>query len=255
MGENTLSQIARMEFQSRGVLPDLFLDDPVARPCIAMVQIDPQTAERTIFYNLDGYQTLRPADLSLEALKAAKVLIIDGYEPEAAVAALKVVQGTGCRSVLDLEKGELETLRQLIALGTDVILPIATAKMLTGFNTPQDVLQDLAGTTKAELVVTDGICGSWALTSTDIIHQPAFPVAAVDTTGCGDAFHGAYAAGLLMGMNLVERLEFAAWIASLVACHIGGRSGLPSRKHLASLDRSMLTDPLQTLLTHWLLHQ
>jgi sugar/nucleoside kinase (ribokinase family) len=213
-----------------------------------MVQIDPQTAERTIFYNLDNYQSLQPSELPLEDLKAAKVLIVDGYEPNAAEATLKAVEGTACRSVLDLESGEPETFRRLLALGTDVILPMATARTLTSKETPEDVLQGLAGMTKGQLVVTDGILGSWALTPEGIIHQKAFQVEAVDTTGCGDVFHGAYAAGLLEGMNLVERLEFAAWMSSITACHVGGRTAIPSRQQISTLDQAMLTDSLKAIL-------
>lgn len=248
MGKNILSQIARFEYQSRGIQPDFFIDVPSARPCIAMVQIDHQTAERTIFYNLDDYQPLFPSDLPLESLKEARVLIVDGYEPVAAEAALKAIKGTACRSVLDLESGEPEIFRRLVALGSDVILPMATAYTLTGKNTPEDVLRELAGKTSGQLVVTDGVRGSWALTPDGVIHQKAFQVEAVDTTGCGDVFHGAYAAGLLEGMPLVERLEFAAWISSIAACYVGGRTGIPSRQQIASLNQSMLTESLQAML-------
>ena len=248
IGDNFFSQIARMEYQVRGIQPDFFIDVPSARPVISIIQVDQHTAERTIFYNRADYQFLHPADLPLESLKKANVLIIDGYEPDAAEAVLEAVKGTACRTVLDLESGEQETFRRLISLGTDVILPMTTARLLTGKETPEDVLQGLAGMTKGQLVVTDGILGSWALTPEGVIHQKAFPVEAVDTTGCGDVFHGAYAAGLLEGMNLEERLEFAAWLASIVACQVGGRTALPSRRQISALDQSMLTEPLKAIL-------
>ncbi len=248
LGENSLSHIARFEYQSRGILPDLFINAPSARPCIAMVQIDHHTAERTIFYNLNQYEPLQFADLPLNAFKHAKVLILDGYESEAAEAGLQAVAGTACRTVLDLENGDLESFRRLIAFSTDVILPIATARALTGRETPEDVVRVLAGMTPGQGVITHGVSGSWAFTPEGILHQPAFQVAAVDTTGCGDVFHGAYAAGLLEGMPLPERLEFAAWMASIAACHVGGRSGIPMRKQLATLDQSMLTSSLKAIL-------
>lgn len=248
MGKNTLSQIAQWEYQTRGILPDFFIEIPSARPCIAIAQIDSQKAERTIFYSRNGYQKLRSSDLPLKSIKEAKVLIIDGYEPDAAETVLEAIKGTDCRSVLDLETGEQKTLRRLLSLGTDIILPLEAAQTLTGKNPPKEVLQELAKITKGQLVVTDGTQGSWALTPEGVIHQKAFQVKAVDTTGCGDVFHGAYAAGLLADMNLVERLEFAAWISSLVACHVGGRTGIPSRKQIASLDQSKLTDSLRAIL-------
>ncbi len=250
LGDNILSRIARLEYESRGILPDVFIDAPSARPCLAMVQIDEQTAERTIFYNLHQYAALQPADLPVDALKHARLLILDGYEPDAAEAALQAVEKTACRTVLDLEIGDPDTFRRMIALGTDVILPIKTARLLTGQKAPEHVVRKLAGMTQGQVVVTDGLAGSWAFTPERIVHQPAFRVDAVDTTGCGDVFHGAYAAGLLEGMNLTERLEFAAWMASITACHVGGRSGIPSRSQLAALDQSMLTPSLQAILAN-----
>lgn len=248
LGDNILSRIARLEYESRGILPDFFLDAPSHRPCIAMVQIDAQTAERTIFFNMDQYELLQPANLPFDALKQAKILIIDSNEPEAAEAALDAVAGTPCRTVLDLESGDLDAFRRMIALGSDVILPIKTARALTGQSTPEPIVRELAGMTPGQAVITDGVSGSWAFTPEGILHQPAFRVDAVDTTGCGDVFHGAYAAGLLEGMHLRERLEFAAWMASITACHVGGRSGIPSRKQLASLDQSALSSSLKTIL-------
>ena len=250
-GDNMLSQVARLEFETRGILPDLFLENPQARPCAANVHIDPHTAERTIFYTREGYQYLKPADVPVEVMKTARVLLVDGYEPEAARMALEAVQGTPCRSVLDVEQGDADELLYLIALATDVILPIATARMLTGKNSPEDVLRGLSRKTNGQLVVTDGIRGSWALTPEDIIHQPAFPVNAVDTNGCGDVFHGAYTAGMLAEMPLAVRLEFSAWLASLTACFVGGRTGIPRQKELASLDQSRLSSMLKHYLSHF----
>ncbi|MGI8824093.1 MAG: hypothetical protein ACR2JC_00325 [Chloroflexota bacterium] len=47
-------------------------------------------------------------------------------------------------------------------------------------------------------MVTCGRGSAWYLERDDNLprHQPAFALHAVDTTGCGDVFHGAYAAGL-----------------------------------------------------------
>lgn len=244
-GENMLSQVARLEFETRGILPDLFLNNPQARPCAANVHIDPHTAERTIFYTREGYQYLKPADLPVEVMKTARVVLIDGYESEAARTALEAVQGTPCRSVLDVEQGSVDELLRLIALATDVILPMATARMVTGKHSPEDVLRTLSRETNGQLVVTEGVLGSWALTPEGVIHQPAFQVKAVDTNGCGDVFHGAYTAGMLVEMPLAIRLEFSAWLASRTACFVGGRTGIPRQKDLASLDQSRLSSALK----------
>jgi sulfofructose kinase len=55
----------------------------------------------------------------------------------------------------------------------------------------------------------------------------AFPVNAVDTTGAGDAFHGAFAAGLALGMEWDELLRYASAVGALCCTKVGGRVGIP----------------------------
>jgi len=59
-------------------------------------------------------------------------------------------------------------------------------------------------------------------------HHKAFKVNAVDTTGCGDVFHGAYAFGLARNMSLEERIRFASATAALKASGDAGLAGIPS---------------------------
>ncbi len=60
-------------------------------------------------------------------------------------------------------------------------------------------------------------------------HQPAFRVTVADTNGCGDVFHGAYAAALSEGMGMADRVRMAAAVAALKATRPGGQQGIPTR--------------------------
>jgi sugar/nucleoside kinase (ribokinase family) len=62
-----------------------------------------------------------------------------------------------------------------------------------------------------------------------VFHQPAFTVTEVDTNGCGDVFHGVYAAGLSEGMPMAGRIRFASAVAAIKATTPGGQSGIPLR--------------------------
>lgn len=248
-GPDTLSLVARAEFTRLGVREDFFLADPAARPAVAAVEIDPSGGERTIFYNLADYAWLRPADIPSDLGRRARLVLCDGYDAAGAEAALLAARAGGAHRVLDLENGEPAALLRLLALGTDAILPLAAARALGGADTPAEALRALATRTPAQLVVTDGPRGSWALTAEGVHHQPCFPVAAADTTGCGDSFHGAYAFALLQGWTLPLRLEFAAWVASRVALALGGRGPhLPTRAALRAADPSVFSPSLQRAL-------
>ncbi len=49
----------------------------------------------------------------------------------------------------------------------------------------------------------------------------------VETTGCGDVFHGAYAAALAHDSNVAECLRFATAAAAVYASRPGGWQHLP----------------------------
>ena len=258
IGENAFSVIAREDLKKYGILADFFIPDAAASPVVAIVQADPRTGERTILYTRKDYHLLKAADVPVEAVYRARIVLVDGYEPEAALAMLDAASKAGCRSVLDVESGDRETSIELLKLSTDCILPLAAARALTSEEAPEIVLHHLAQWTNAQLIVTDGTRGSWALTPEGIIHQPAFAVDAVDTTGCGDAFHGAYAAALLDGLPLHLCMEFAAWVGAQVALKLGGRTNLPTRESIREKQPfdafACSTDPFsKTIIRHFVL--
>lgn len=250
LGSDPISLLSRAQFQEAGVRDDFLHEVPGARAGMSMIQIDRESGERTVFYNLRNYGWLSEAEIPAKAIAKAKLIFVDGYDPVAALAMLRAAHGSDCRSIIDLEHGDQDFLHECISLATDVVLPLHTARAATGKETPEEALHALAGLGSGTMVVTDGSKGSWALNGGSIHFQPALPVEVVDTNGCGDAFHGGYGVGLLNGWPLETRIEFAAWVASRVATALGGRSGIPSKKS-AIKDRAIFSPALQTAISAW----
>ncbi|OAI09482.1 hypothetical protein A1353_04010 [Methylomonas methanica] len=94
------------------------------------------------------------------------------------------------------------------------------------------------------LVVTLGEAGCLALTKDEILHQPAWPVAALDATGAGDAFSAGLAAALLNNLSLTEALSRACACGAWVAKHHGVLGCLPSQ---AEIDSFIDTNPRPTV--------
>ncbi len=244
LGDNTLSDIAREQFSRSKVGLDLIVNERSAQPALALVQIDPKTAARTVFIQMDNYGYIRPDEVPLSAISQARVLLVDSYDLDATEAALQAASQSSCRSVLDFESGDPDRMKELMALCNDAILPLATARALSGESDPVTALRSLSSITSARLLVTDGTNGSWALDDGKFIHQPALLVEAIDTTGCGDAYHAGYVVGLLLGFGLQYRMEIGAWLASIVATRVGGREVLPWRGELQGLIHDDLSDGL-----------
>jgi sulfofructose kinase len=132
--------------------------------------------------------------------------------------------------VADLEDDSDPQFHQLLALADHLILSRDFARALTGARSPAQAVRKLARPDRQVAVVTCGEEGCWYLAQGEAVprRQPAFKVKAVDTTGCGDVFHGAYAFALARGMVLEERIRFAAGTAALKATRPGGQAGIPS---------------------------
>jgi ribokinase len=89
-------------------------------------------------------------------------------------------------------------------------------------------LRQLSGYGSEAVTITLGAAGSLSCEAGGrIIRQPVFEVDAVDTTGCGDVFHGGYIYGLLQAWPLPRAVRFAAACAALKARAMGGRSAIP----------------------------
>jgi sulfofructose kinase len=84
------------------------------------------------------------------------------------------------------------------------------------------------------VVVTDGAKGAWFADreNRQVRHQPAYPVDVCDTTGCGDVFHGAYAASLVFGDHLETRVQTASVAAAVKATRRGGQIGAPTQQEM-----------------------
>jgi sugar/nucleoside kinase (ribokinase family) len=87
-------------------------------------------------------------------------------------------------------------------------------------------------------VVTLGPRGSLALHAGRVLASPAPPVAVVDSTGAGDVFRGAFAWGLLQGLEAAALLRIANGAAALSCVGLGAQGGIPDSSRL----RAFLAD-------------
>ncbi len=94
-------------------------------------------------------------------------------------------------------------------------------------------LQSVLATGVRHAGVTRGADGyAWLSQGGTSGHQPGFPVEIVDTTGAGDAFHGAFAWALANDRLAPECARIAAAVAALKCRKLGARPGLPTRAEL-----------------------
>jgi ribokinase len=86
--------------------------------------------------------------------------------------------------------------------------------------------------------LTLGAQGVVLVDGTSAEHFPAVPVAAVDTTGAGDAFIGSLAVFLAEGRPMRDAVHRANAVAALSVTRAGAQGSFPSQLEVAAfLDR------------------
>jgi sugar/nucleoside kinase (ribokinase family) len=100
----------------------------------------------------------------------------------------------------------------LLDLVDHLLLPADFAIQLSGWDDPGEAAQALWSAGRELVAVTCGASGAWGVGRGAWWFgraAPAFPVQVVDTTGCGDVFHGAYAAAFTRGLRAGDRMPVA----------------------------------------------
>jgi ribokinase len=80
-----------------------------------------------------------------------------------------------------------------------------------------------------------GAEGSIGLNQNELVHQDAFDVQPVDTTGAGDVYHGAYIFGLIQKWEMPQCMRFASAAAALKCKEIGAQAGIPDLDSINAL--------------------
>jgi sulfofructose kinase len=214
----------------------------------AFIAAEPGLGRRTIFRQRPTGPPPGPEELDFDWIRRAKVFHTDGLFPEASLAAAKAAREAGLRVVVDagsLREGMLELAR----LSDYFIASSVFARSLTGKDDPVAACREMAALGPRLVGVTLGKEGYVALDRGRLIRRPAYPVAAVDTTGCGDVFHAGFIYGLIKGWSVDRSLDWGAWAASRVSLKLGGRAGIPPlpgwvekrQKQIISKKRSFIT--------------
>jgi sugar/nucleoside kinase (ribokinase family) len=123
----------------------------------------------------------------------------------------------------------------LFEAATIPILGEGVAAGLSGETDVERALRALARWHDGMICVTMGPRGAM-LRDGDHVHHAAAPrIAAVDTTGAGDVFRGAFIAGLLEGQAPPAILRFAIAAAAQSCMRVGAVGGVPSRADIETM--------------------
>ena len=222
------------DFKDNGVSTEFVDFSDKSHPAEATIVITGD-GERFIVYDDTPLHHLGlPTEEKLaKALAGADLLLVDaGICPPGTLDVIKRCVDLKIPIILDAEQFFIEKkiIQEMIALSTDLILPLNFARQVSGKEEVSEVINSFCNDSKNLVVITEGAKGCYFREKGSSItqHMSAYEINAVDTNGTGDIFHGAYAYGLLNGMKTIENLEFASAAAASVASLPHGSVRKPS---------------------------
>lgn len=236
-GDDELGRELLAEFARYGVDTSAFVVRRGATSNLCYVLVDSCTAERSFVGQYGTAAPLRPEDLRPEYITAARIVHLGDEGPAEQTAArwarqagrLVTFDGTswhGEASLDFLPLVDVHIVSRFYAAGYAATLglppPDAPERAL-------EIARRLRALGPREVIITMAERGCVAAGPEGELYVPAFPVAAVDTTGAGDVFHGAYLYAMLQGWPARQRLAFASAAAALKCRRLGGRAGIPAR--------------------------
>ena len=239
LGDDELSEFVIDAFHKHGVQTHLCLYEQHAEPTHATILVDKTSGSRTVLYQNRYFQLPPISSITSDKFADCSMIFIDSASLPIIDHVLALAHSLEIPVLADIENKSITQHQKSLDAIDHLILNIKTAQEITGEQNPNSILRALETSKRKVGVITAGAEGCWfKVTGNPIFHMPAFPIKAVDTTGCGDVFHGAYAAALLRGSKIFQAVIQASAAAGMKATRPGGRAGIPTLSQLEQFIKS-----------------
>ena len=230
LGNDMFGQLHLEELKAEGVLTDWIVRGENPTPVSAIIA-KPDGQRALIAYQAETRRL--PADSIDFSRIEPKVILFDGHEPELSLPLATWAREKQIPTVLDA--GSLHVGTEQLAERVDYLL--VSEKFAQQFTREQNEQLALGKLNEVApfVAITLGERGLIWKNKQAEGFLPAFTVNAIDTTGAGDTFHGAFAWCLAQKMAWQEGLRFASAAAALCCTKQGARHGIPNREAVERL--------------------
>ncbi|HTW24522.1 MAG TPA: PfkB family carbohydrate kinase [Candidatus Baltobacteraceae bacterium] len=236
VGEDAAAQLQMDEMEREGVDARWIVAEGRESQS-SYILVDETTGERTVLWKRDPSIALYPGDLKREWIWDAGILLIDGHDTDASAKAARWAKQEDLEVVGDFDNHY----RGVEAVLENTDFPITSKDFparLTGEKNLLKSLPEIFERFKCRLIAaTLGRQGVIAWDGSRFLLCPGYRVEAVDTTGAGDIFHGAFVYGLARKWRIEEILEFACAAAALNCMAPGARGNIAPLEEIENARR------------------
>lgn len=227
IGEDEYGKKLKNILREVGVDTDCLVEEDGIETPYSIILSNKANGARTIF-NFPGkirYQTYTYPEIDVS------VILSDGHLPELSIGAIK--KYSSAVSVLDAGTCRESTM-EVAPFADYIVCSEDFARQYTGkavdLKKPElcrEIFDRIKSINQKQAVITLGEKGLLYEHNQELKHLPAYPAKAVDTSGAGDIFHGAFAYGLARKMSLPDILKLSSMASSISVESLGGQSSIP----------------------------
>lgn len=238
VGNDWRGDLIALDYSKFGVDLTWFSQEEGQSSSLGIVLVRKSDGERHVVFEEGTANPLGISELPVDALRKCKILHLNGRHWPACFEAAVLVKEAG--GVVSFDGGANRydpKFRELLPLVDILVVARDFAEQHSDSGDREVQLRDLLEEGAQIVGITDGTRGSWfSPAKGNPFHQPAFLIdPVVDTTGCGDVFHGAFLFAVHAGNDWEESARIASAAAALSAQGLGGRGNLPSVSEVKSL--------------------
>ena len=236
-GDDDLGEVSRESLSAQGVDISAARTVGGATNQFAVILVDARSGERTVLWDRHPALNMEAMDVPKDAVTSGRLLIVDCHQTPASTRAAGYAREAGIPTIIDVEKvrpGIADLLQNIDAIIAAEEFPSA----FTGHEGLGRALEVMGRDSGASVVcVTLGAAGSLSWCHGREIRTPPFQVDCVDSTGAGDVFRGAFAAGCLAmpDGDIEDVLRYANAAAALNCRALGSCGALPTVEEVEQL--------------------
>lgn len=224
------------ELRTFGIDPCHVMRLPGTASASAMVFVSAHGEKSLIYSPLDPVPALGERLTAL--IRQSGVFFCAPYDLAQFFAHSQTARKAGTDVVVDLEPAmcpDQAAYHHLLRSADLVFCNADSFRLLNGTAASVDSVRPLLAFGPRLIVVTLGEQGAFCVGREVVARHPGFRRSAVDTTGAGDCFAGAFLACALRGGGMDQALTYACAAASFAVCAIGARSAYPQPHAVSGL--------------------
>jgi sulfofructose kinase len=229
LGDDWFGEQIVGEFGKEKVNTDYIKINKGCNSSSASILVRKNDGVRTIIFSPGNSPDFPAEEITQDLISQTKYIHVNGRHYDACLRSCEIAKSVGTKISFDGGSHRFrEELKQIVPLTDICIVAKEFAQSYTGKTEIADAAKIILESGPEIVIITDGLNGSFLFTKViNNYHQKAFRVEnTIDTTGCGDSYHGAFLFGLCKGLDLFESMKIASAVAAINSTKLGGRAAL-----------------------------